>query len=234
MLSSSGSSNIYVNGTFIVGRDKDMIVGAFYKVTVYDLFKNPIAGETVIFNIKNIDYYRVTDENGVAQIKINLNRGDYEIKYKLVETSVYPESSSSNIIRVFNPSNLASELTEGLSTNYDKANTLFNFVRDEISYEEYSNSRYNIYEVLERESANCCDQSSLLVGLARSIGLEIRYVHGNCKFSDGWYGHVWTEFYINNQWLSGDPISKRNSLGIINNWDTKTFILKAYYYTLPF
>ncbi|WP_295722769.1 transglutaminase domain-containing protein [uncultured Methanobrevibacter sp.] len=129
---------------------------------------------------------------------------------------------------------LAKSLTKGLTSNYAKAVKMFNWVRDNIKYSYYYNSQQGAAKTLKLRSGNCCDQSNLYVAMCRAVSLTIRYVHGYCHFSDGWYGHVWTEVKIKGKWYSADTISTRNNFGEINNWDTKTATIYARYDNLPF
>lgn len=129
---------------------------------------------------------------------------------------------------------LAKSLTKGLTSNYSKAVKMFNWVRDNIKYSYYYNSQQGAAKTLKLRSGNCCDQSNLYVAMCRAVGITIRYVHGYCHFSDGWYGHVWTEVKVNGKWYSADTISTRNNFGEINNWNTKTVTIYARYENLPF
>ena len=70
--------------------------------------------------------------------------------------------------------------------------------------------------------------------MCRAVGITVRYVHGTCHFSDGWYGHVWTEVKLGGRWYSADPVSVRNTFGTINNWNTNTATIHARYTNLPF
>ena len=111
---------------------------------------------------------------------------------------------------------------------------MFNWVRDNVVYDYYYNSQQGAALTLTKRSGNCCDQSNLYVAMCRAVGVTIRYVHGYCQFTDGWYGHVWTEVYVNGQWYSADCISTRNTFGVINNWNTATATIYNRYTTLPF
>ena len=130
---------------------------------------------------------------------------------------------------------LASSLTSGSSSTYEKAEAIFNWVRDNISYSFYDNTKYGAVGTLNAKTGNCCDHTHLLIALARAAGIPARYEHGYCKFSSGnWYGHVWAQLYINGKWYMADAISSRNSLGVINNWNTNSWTLKGIYTELPF
>lgn len=111
---------------------------------------------------------------------------------------------------------------------------IFNYVRDNVSYSFCYNTVKGALGTLSSKSVNCCDHSHLLVALARAAGIPARYVHGTCTFSDGTFGHVWAQLYVDGQWLAADTISTRNSLGVINNWDTQNYQLNGIYAELPF
>lgn len=130
---------------------------------------------------------------------------------------------------------LASSITQGAITKYNKATRLFNWVRDNIGYTFYYDTRYGAVGTLNSRTANCVDTSHLLVALSRAAGIPAKYVHGICKFNSGtWYGHVWTQIYVNGKWYNADAISYRNSFGVINNWNTSSWTLKGIYAELPF
>ena len=130
---------------------------------------------------------------------------------------------------------LAKSLSTGCTTDLQKATKIYNWVRDNINYAFYYNTKYGASGTLKNRLGNCCDTANLLVALARDAGIQARYVHGSCKFSSGnWYGHVWAQVYINGKWVNADATSSRNSLGVIKNWNTATYKLEGVYNTLPF
>ena len=111
---------------------------------------------------------------------------------------------------------------------------LFNWVRDNIGYSFYYNTKYGAAGTLAHMTGNCCDTANLLVALARDDGITARYVHGYCDFSSGWYGHVWAQLYVNGKWYTADATSYANSLGVVKNWNTATATIYGVYNTLPF
>jgi hypothetical protein len=120
------------------------------------------------------------------------------------------------------------------STAYDTAVNLFNWVRDNIGYSFYYNTKYGAAGTLANMTGNCCDTANLLIALARDDGITSRYVHGYCDFSSGWYGHVWAQLYVNGKWYTADATSYANSLGVVKNWNTATATIYGVYNTLPF
>ena len=129
---------------------------------------------------------------------------------------------------------LAKSLAAGSSSQYDTAVKIFNWVRDNITYSFYYNTKYGADGTLTSRLGNCCDKTNLLVALSRAAGITAIYKNGYCHFTSGWYGHVWANLYVNGKWYTADTTSYKNSLGVINNWNTATFTLYGTYTTLPF
>ncbi len=145
-------------------------------------------------------------------------------------------SSGTKPIDTSSISALASSLAYGSSSQYETAQKIFNWVRDNITYSFYYNTKYGAAGTLTSRLGNCCDKTNLLIALARAAGITARYKSGTCYFttSKQWYGHVWANLYLNGKWVVADTTSYKNSLGVINNWNTTTFIYKGTYTTLPF
>ena len=131
---------------------------------------------------------------------------------------------------------LAKKLTSKLKTEYSKGNKIFKWVRDNIKYEKYANTRKGASKTLKKKAGNCVDQSHLLIALSRAVGIPARYVNGgNCKFTSGYVsGHVWAQMYINKKWVVADPTSYRNKLGKIKNWNTKSYTHYGEYSAISF
>ena len=138
------------------------------------------------------------------------------------------QSNNSNI------KSLAASITNGLTSPYSKATAIFNWVRDHITYSFYYNTKYGALGTLSSRTGNCCDHSNLMVDLARAVGIPARYEQGYCEFSDGWFGHVWAQLYVNGKWYYADTISNRNNFGEINNWKTSNWTYVGTYAQLPF
>jgi Transglutaminase-like enzymes, putative cysteine proteases len=130
---------------------------------------------------------------------------------------------------------LATKLTKSKTTVYAKAVAIYNWVRNNIDYSFYSNTRYGAVGTLSRGSANCVDTAHLLIALERAAGIQARYEHVKAKFSSGnWYGHVVAQVYVNGKWYNADATSSRNSFGVVKNWNTATATYKGTYVSLPF
>ena len=131
----------------------------------------------------------------------------------------------------------AKELTLGCSTPLQKANAIFNFVKNHITYKYYENSQKGADKTLSSRLANCCDQANLIVALCRLSGIPARYSHGqHCHFyySGNYYGHVWAQILVGNTWYAADPTGQSNSLGFIKNWDIHNYHSLKQYALIPF
>lgn len=131
---------------------------------------------------------------------------------------------------------LAKQLTQGKTTTWAKAQAIFNYVRDNIDYEYYANTKYKAAGTLSKKRGNCCDHANLIVALCRAADIPARFSHAkNCKFRSGLVtGHVWAQIYVDGVWYSADATSSSNSLGNIQNWNTNSFTNLNQYIHLSF
>ena len=130
---------------------------------------------------------------------------------------------------------LASKITSGKTTTYAKAVAIFNWVRDNIGYSFYYNTKKGAIGTLSAKTANCCDTAHLLIALSRAVGIPAKYVHVSARFTSGnIYGHVYANVWVDGKWYSADATSSRNTFGVINNWNLATCTLKGIYASLPF
>ncbi len=130
---------------------------------------------------------------------------------------------------------LAASITAGKTSSYDKAVAIFNWVRDNLGYSFYYNTKYGAVGTLNARTGNCVDTSHLLIALERAAGIPARYEHVYAKFTSGnWYGHVIAQVWVNGKWYKADATSSRNSFGVVNNWNTATATVKGIYTSLPF
>ena len=74
----------------------------FYTVKLTDSEGKPLESKNIIFTINGISYKRVSDENGLASLKINLNYGEYEITATFMGDLNYKESSVLSNLYVVN------------------------------------------------------------------------------------------------------------------------------------
>ncbi|MGF7119560.1 pseudomurein-binding repeat-containing protein [Methanobacterium oryzae] len=130
---------------------------------------------------------------------------------------------------------LAASITKGKTTTYAKAVAIFNWVRDNLSYSFYYNTKYGAVGALNAKKGNCVDTAHLVIALTRAAGIPARYEHVYAKFTSGnWYGHVIAQVYVNGKWYYADASSNSNTFGVIKNWSTSSATIKGYYASLPF
>ena len=84
------------------------------------------------------------------------------------------------------------------------AKNIYNWVRDNITYEDYSNTKKGAYATLKAKAGNCCDQAHLLVALLRADGIPTYYAHGTY--------HWWAVPCIDKQYHC-DPTNKKHQFG---------------------
>ncbi|MBE6509999.1 MAG: cysteine protease [Methanobrevibacter millerae] len=174
--------------------------------------------------VGKIIYYELLDSFSRI-LNYYSENGDLPSSVKIVYSGVSSKSIS----------DLSKSLIKGLSTERDKAVALYNYVRDYISYSFYYNTQKGAEGTLTSGSGNCCDQAQLLVAMARSVNMTVRFATGYCTFSSGsTYGHVWVQFLIGGSWINADPTSTRNSFGVINNWNTGSYTNRGTFDVLPY
>ncbi len=127
---------------------------------------------------------------------------------------------------------LAAKITSGKTTTYAKAAAIFNWVRNNLGYSFYYNTKYGAVGALNAGTGNCVDTAHLIIALERAAGIPAKYVHGTVRFPSGSvYGHVWAQVYVNGKWYTADGTSSRNTFG---NMVGSVLAIKGYYASLPF
>lgn len=179
------------------------------------------------------DYLPVSISKNI-NVKSSKYGGGLNVKDEGYYSNEYLQPSSHCQVNAPKIKSLVKSLTSGLTSDMDKAKAIFNYVRDNVRYSYYYDTKHGATGTLNAKRGNCVDQSHLLISMYRTAGLKARYVHGTCFFGQHWYGHVWTQVLIGTTWFAGDPISYGNSLGKIKNWNTHTYGLHSRYVSLPF
>ena len=88
------------------------------------------------------------------------------------------------------------------------ARNIYYFVRNNIKYEDYSNTRRGAYKTLIDGKGNCCDQAHLLVALLRTAQIPTYYAHGK--------NHWWAVPCIDRQYHC-DPTNRNHDFGNPSN-----------------
>ena len=81
---------------------------------------------------------------------------------------------------------------------------LFHFVRDNIGYQDYENTRKGVVRTLLEGCGNCFDQAHLLVGLFGTAKIPAFYAHCN--------SHWWAVACIDRQYHC-DPTNRKHQFG---------------------
>lgn len=110
-----GSDKLFANDYGVVLSVND--VNKYYKgperlnICLKDVNGNSIVGESVIININGVDYKKVSDDEGVASLAINLDSGEYLVKvsyngrfgsdFKQVNVKVSATIGGNDIVKMF-------------------------------------------------------------------------------------------------------------------------------------
>ena len=246
---SSYKDNLQTFKVLLKGSNGKPILGGIIELTIdgetytrktasdgYATFKTSVAigkYKVVVKFLGNNDFLPSATSK-VINVELSKFKTGINEKNAISYLSAYGKSSRYCQVNNGKIKSVVSSLTSGLNNKIDKAKAIFNYVRDNIAYDYYYDSHKGALGALNSKRANCVDQASLLVAMYRTAGFKARYVHGTCVFSDGVYGHVWTQVLIDDTWVVGDSINTKNSLGKIKNWNVNTFKLKAKYVSIPF
>ena len=71
-----------------------------YSVVLKDIYANPVKNQPVEFVIGDKTYQKITDNNGKAQLSINLNCGDYPVVINYLGSNNYFKSSAKSAIHI--------------------------------------------------------------------------------------------------------------------------------------
>ena len=202
--------------------------------------------ESLIYSFSKIMGYYNT--NKILPAYVTIQRG--MVKTPIIKASASPSNQTpaipTAILPYLDPTNnsqsnstviksYSANITNGLTTQMDKAVAIFNWVRDKIDYSFYYNTKYGALGTLNSRTANCVDTSHLMIALMRAAGIPAEYEHVYAQFTSGtWYGHVLAMVYINGVWYKVDGTSTRNQFGVINNWNTTTATVYGTFKELPF
>ena len=196
----------------------------------------PIGKYNIVAKFAGSNDYIASSASKTVSITVSTYIKGVIEKNTIKDLSAYLKSSTNCQVGNSKIKSLVASLTKGLTSDYDKAEAIYNYVRDAISYSFYYDTNYGALGTINAGHGNCVDQAHVLVAMYRTAGLAARYVHGTCTFtlSGSTYGHVWAQVLIGDTWVCADPTSNRNSFGKIVNWNTDYFSLHSRYASLPF
>ena len=156
-------------------------------------------------------------------------------KNKISNLAPYLAASTNCEVNSAQIKKLVTKLTKNCKSDKEKADKIFRYVRDTVSYSFYYDTKFGAVGTLNARTGNCVDHSHLLVAMFRASGLAARYAHGTCTFSSGGtYGHVWTQVLLGDTWVVADATSSRNTFGHVANWNSNSYHLNGYYAGIAF
>lgn len=101
----------------------------------------------------------------------------YDARHNYLSTDVYLEANAEDITDEIRA--LAAQITEGKTSDYDKAAAIRDYLRSEYTYSLDAPRPANVEAFLFRDKAGVCYQfATAMVQLCRAAGLPARYVEG--------------------------------------------------------
>lgn len=101
------------------------------------------------------------------------------------------------------------------STERQKAEAIFNYARDQWTWEDYYNTKKGAVGTIKTKGGNCCDLSHAVCAMARLSGIPARYFHAQCNYSSGVIGHVISQLFVDGQWYYADASNDSNTFGTV-------------------
>lgn len=99
----------------------------------------------------------------------------------------------------------ALELTQGSENGFEAVARLSTWIYDNLKYDSSYYGKFTPADVVFRERAGVCAEfTSLMVSMARAVGIPARSVAGVIYSRDGWGYHAWAEVYLDG-WVPVDP-----------------------------
>ncbi|MFH1393292.1 MAG: transglutaminase domain-containing protein [Candidatus Micrarchaeota archaeon] len=92
-------------------------------------------------------------------------------------------------------------------TALETIRNLANWVHQNVEYDlGYWGQTRTAEEIFSQRRGVCVQYSHLFISMARSLGLQTRYVSGYVNVNRAWQAHAWTEVYVPDYgWLPVDP-----------------------------
>ena len=97
--------------------------------------------------------------------------------------------------------------TKKTGIKFKTLDDLLAYVRDNFTYEFYSDDYRSNKQVMDDYAGNCTDLMQWLANMAQAMGYDWKCIHVECRVSG--IGHVWGKFrhktYTDNTWINRDP-----------------------------
>ncbi|MDR1818753.1 MAG: transglutaminase family protein, partial [Methanobrevibacter sp.] len=132
---------------------------------------------------------------------------------------------------------LAKNITKNKTTKLEKAEAIFDWVKNNLDYSGYVGTKYGAKKTIIIGRGNCVDTSHALVALLRASDIPARYVNGRCEFIEGelegkTLSHVWIQVLIDDKWMVADGTYDENKLGYVTNWNPNSHSVYGIYPSL--
>lgn len=159
--------------------------------------------------ILNNSFKIVIKDSGTGEIKHSGNTGNTIIYYNGVTLSEGVRSNAQI-------NELARSLTERETTVYGKAEVLYSWVGNNITYDYDKASKVlnNDFDVesgaipaFDTRKGICFDYACLYVAMCRANNIRVRIITGEGFNGVSWVSHAWNQVYIpeKDEWINVDP-----------------------------
>ena len=150
---------------------------------------------------------------------------EYGLEYTASEgggsTSVYSSSVSTDIAQA------AQQLVQGATNSTQKAQKIYYWVDENITFEMYTGHRYSPSQMLGGvRRGNCYDTAYLIYALCTAAGVKCEVWNGIYHFLDGSIGHLWNKLEINGQMVFAD--TGRDNRNLIGNHGEGRYIISGH------
>lgn len=213
-----------------------------YNLMPEDTIMGSFENRRAIFSIDNLAPGEKSDI--IISYQLDVNQSINSSSDKLSEYLLPAEKIESTHPEIMT---LAKNLTIDKGNDYEKAQAIYEFVRDYIKYNGNSpNKNKGALSALKTAEGVCEEYSSLFVALSRAANIPARQINGFADpnatgevwdvsigevISLSGYRHSWAEFYDGDRWVVVDPTFDAHN----KTWDyfdiipAKTHIIQNYY-----
>lgn len=224
----------YAGSQIIKVNTDDSTVEVNYDTTNYSKIKVAVAKGSDVYYYdlpSNHEVYPLQLGNGTYSISLyeNVSGNSYKSVYSTrvslnaVENAVFLSSSQNISWDDESPVvSLANELTEGLETDEEKFEAIYDYVVSNIRY-DYRKAYTvqpgyipNAEETLAQGNGICYDYSSLLAVMLRSQDIPTKLVKGYSTNVSTY--HAWNEVYLNGEWSTVDTTVDASSIELTTSF----------------
>lgn len=117
---------------------------------------------------------------------------------KFLKSTSYIQKNNSKIIK------MAQKITNNSPTLTSKINSILSWINNNIR-QVPTLSLPSALKVLENKIGDCNEITYLFTAFSRAIDIPTKTVTGLIYLNNKFQYHMWSEIYINNQWVSVDP-----------------------------